>query len=120
MKLMYCLECHDVRKLDYPEVTCKCGASKGSNRIGGLHAVIQGKAIPLGFDNYSFRRALEGQTENRWGTDGQGEVFEAFVIPKDCPTVTKLEGPSVVQRAEDDPNIATAYYMDEGESCRMT
>lgn len=86
MKLIYCPKCHDVRKLDYPEVVCKCGASSGSSRIGGLHAVIRGAAIPLGFNNASLMDCLCNRPE-----DGAGLEFTAFVIPKDCPTVTKLD-----------------------------
>lgn len=91
MKLIYCPKCQDVRKLDYKPVVCNCGASRGWYHSDGLHADITGEAIPLGFDNFSFRRALVRKAEDRWGKDGQGAVFEAFVIPKDCSTVTKLD-----------------------------
>jgi len=86
MKLIYCPECHDVRKLDYPVTVCKCGASKGWYLNDGLHAMIQGAAIPLGIANRSFVTALDNRPES-----GMGECFEAFVIPHDCPTVTKLD-----------------------------
>jgi hypothetical protein len=86
MKLIYCPECHDVRKLDYQATFCKCGASSGWYEDDGLHATIQGEAIPLGFANSSLVAALENQPEY-----GMGEVFTAFVIPKDCPTVAKLD-----------------------------
>ena len=86
MKLIYCPVCNDVRKLDYQVTVCKCGASRGWYADDGLNATIQGEAIPLGFNNTSLVAALENQPE-----DGAGEVFTAFVIPKACPTVAKLD-----------------------------
>jgi hypothetical protein len=91
MKLIYCPKCHDVRKLSHKVTFCMCGASRGWYDDDGLHATVQGEAIPLGFDNLTLRSALAMKSEGGWGKDGQGEVFEAFVIPKDCPTVTKLD-----------------------------
>jgi len=86
MKLIYCPKCHDVRKLDYPVTVCNCGASKGWYKDDGLHVVIQGEAIPLGFTNDSLTDALRKRPAS-----GLGKLFNAFVIPKDCPTVTKLD-----------------------------
>jgi len=86
MKLILCPTCQDVRKLDYRVVMCNCGASSGWYEDDGLHATIQGRAIPLGFNNSSLVEAIRNRPE-----DGAGEVFTAFVIPKDCPTVTKLD-----------------------------
>lgn len=86
MKLIYCPKCQDVRKLDFAVTVCSCGASKGWYADDALNAVIQGQAIPIGFDNPTLVAALRNQPE-----DGVGEVFIAFVIPKNCPTVTKLD-----------------------------
>ena len=85
MKLILCSICQDVRKLDYKPVVCDCGASKGWYEDDGLNATIQGAAIPLGFDNSSLVAAVIDQPER-----GEGRVFTAFVIPKNCPTVMKL------------------------------
>ncbi len=89
MTLIYCPKCGDVRKLDFRVTTCKCGASKGWNVLDELNAVIQGAAIPIGFTNDSFSNALRKRRPN-----GLGKLFNAFVIPKDCPTVTKLDAKS--------------------------
>lgn len=85
MKLLFCPNCQDVRKLSYKLVVCNCGASRGWYEKDGLHATIRGKAIPLGFANSSLLEAVIDQPE-----EGTGKVFTAFVIPKDCPTVIKL------------------------------
>ena len=84
MKLIFCTECHDVFRLFEKNRKCKCGKSYG-RYVDSLNAQIHGKAIPLGILNSSFVYALRSQPEK-----GQGERFEAFVIPKDCPTVTNL------------------------------
>lgn len=88
MKLIFCPEkdCQDVRKLRDEEcVSCLCGKSGGYLLPNQLDAVIYGKAIPLGFANSSLRSALTSRPER-----GQGSVFTAFVIPKDCPTVKEM------------------------------
>lgn len=85
MKLIFCPVCHDVRKLNYKVVVCDCGASKGWYHNEHLHATIQGKAIPIGFANDSFVNALTKRP-----AEGLGKLFNAFVIPEDCPTVRSL------------------------------
>lgn len=67
--------------------TCECGRSYGQYHEDGLHATIGGgDAVPLGFANSTLVRALENQPE-----EGMGKRFEAFVIPKKCPTVHIME-----------------------------
>jgi len=82
MKLIYCPSCGEVRSLDTRITTCLCGDSFGWYKDDGLNAVIGGKAIPLGFANDSFLKALLHRPE-----EGMGERFEAFVIPKKCVSV---------------------------------
>ena len=81
MKLIICLNCDDVFKLDYKERTCKCGRAKGKYLKDGYNAVYSG-GMPLGFNNSSLTSAMRNQPE-----EGMGRVFEAFVIPKSCPTM---------------------------------
>jgi hypothetical protein len=82
MKLIFCPECQDVVKLlDRPR-RCDCGQSWGSYMEDGLHAEIAGKAIPIGFNNSTLAQALKVRPAS-----GMGARFEAFVIPKDCPTI---------------------------------
>jgi len=82
MKLIYCTECGDVVALRRQERSCICGKSKGAYCPDGLHATINGPAIPLGFANPSFIQALRNQPET-----GIGKEFTAFVIQKICDTV---------------------------------
>ena len=74
--------------MQYKLRQCKCGRSGGKYHADGEHAEIYGSAIPLGFKNSSFRKALDNQPE-----EGMGEEFIAFVIPKDCDFVKKVEKP---------------------------
>jgi len=86
MKLIFCPHCQDVRKLDYKEVRCKCERSSGWYKSDGLNAIIAGSAIPVGFHNASFSRALHSRP-----VSGPGARFEAFVIPVECPTIERLQ-----------------------------
>ena len=86
MKLIYCSHCDDVRKLSYTLTTCECGRSFGKYDKDGLNAMYSGEAVPIGFANQSFMDAFLDQPES-----GQGQRFEAFVIPKKCPTFTQVK-----------------------------
>ena len=85
MKLLYCNRCFDVIQLVKTTRTCQCGASGGHYKEDGLNAIIHGDCKPLGFVNYSFRIALENQPEH-----GAGYKFTSFAIPKNCPTVKRV------------------------------
>jgi len=83
MKLVACKECQDVFKLTYDKRRCACGKTWGYYKEDGLNAVYGGiPAVPIGFANNSLRDAVLAQP-----TEGWGKRFEAFVIPKFCPTM---------------------------------
>lgn len=86
MKLIFCPNCQDVLKFDYKSRQCKCGRSGGKYLEDGLHAEIYGLTIPLGLANSTLVKALDNRPE-----DGMGKKFTAFVIPKECPTIKKVE-----------------------------
>jgi len=83
MKLILCPKCKDVRKLLLSKVYCSCGECWGYYTADGLNAIINDKAIPLGFANSSLVEALYKRPES-----GMGAPFNAFIIPKECPTIT--------------------------------
>lgn len=86
MKLILCTKCHDVFKLDVVDRSCKCGACTGRYLKNEIDARYQGEhAVPLGFNNTLLAKAIKLQPEK-----GMGRVFEAFVIPKNCPTFIKI------------------------------
>jgi hypothetical protein len=84
MKLIFCPVCEDIVKCQKSGRTCLCGAS-GGRYINDLDAIYWGKAVPLGLANNSFLQALKSQP-----TEGMGQRFEAFVIPKSCSTFKKV------------------------------
>jgi hypothetical protein len=86
MKLLYCTKCGSVFNLDYAVKTCLCGETKGYYDEDGINATYSGEnSYPIGIDNITFRIALVQQPES-----GRGWKFDAFVIPKDCPTFEKV------------------------------
>ena len=82
VKLIFCPQCEDIRRLAHGLRYCSCARSWGYYRGDGLNAVIGGGAIPIGFENKSFVEALKSRPAG-----GMGSRFEAFVIPEKCPTV---------------------------------
>lgn len=84
MKLIYCPTCGDIIRLTYVDKSCDCGFIHG-RYVTGLVAEISKEAIPLGIDNISFLEALEFRPDI-----GSGWNFEAFVIPRNCPSVRVL------------------------------
>ena len=88
MKLLYCKTCGTVFSLlEYLKYCPGCEECCG-RYIDKVNAVWLGDAIPIGFANSSFQKALANQPEKHTGPKC-GERFEAFVIEKDCPTFRK-------------------------------
>ena len=87
MKLVLCRDCLDIFSLRRNEVRkCSCGKCSG-RYIDSLYAEYAGEpAVPIGFSNPSLVEALRNQPE-----EGPGKEFRAFVIPKKCETMTKLQ-----------------------------
>jgi len=60
MKLLLCLECSDVIKLDVDEVRmCKCGKVKGGYNKDGLTAWVNGNGYSLAFNNHELVAAIK-------------------------------------------------------------
>jgi hypothetical protein len=66
MKLLFCNKCHDVFRLDRDARKCHCGA------VGGKYV------NDLNAEYY-----------------GMGERFTAFVIPRECDTIKKVNKESL-------------------------
>lgn len=84
MKLLYCESCKDLFNLHYYIKTCSCGKASGVYEENGLDAVYTG-GVPIGFHNASFKMARIQRPEY-----GLGERFDAFIIPRICPTMKKM------------------------------
>lgn len=86
MKLLLCRKCQDVFKLQSKQKTCACGAVGGRYFEDGINAEYWGEnAVPIGFANSTLADAILDQPEEGWGKE-----FKAFVIPKVCPTMQKV------------------------------
>lgn len=115
MKLVYCPHCQDVFKMQFTFKACMCGKSGGVYESDGLHAWVGGEAKALGFDNSSLAQALIHRPER-----GMGERFDAFVIPKQCPTVHEIEDTaSMCIECELHPSIPGEEICDECALDRM-
>lgn len=84
MKLLFCPDCQDVFKLTKKVKTCECGRCKGKY-IDNINAIYN-DGIPLGFNNTTLGMAIAAQPVAGWG-----KKFEAFVIPRNSPTLTKTD-----------------------------
>jgi hypothetical protein len=90
MKLLLCLECSDVQALTYKERTCHCGKSTGYYLEDGVRVMVSGPCRVLGIANDSLAQAVAAPDR----TDGMGQEFLAFVIPRVCEKVKRLNLPT--------------------------
>jgi hypothetical protein len=90
MKLILCRNCQDVFKLSTKgNRTCECGSSGGRYLECGYNAVYWGMdAVPIGFANSTLMRAIRNRPRM-----GDGEKFTAFVMPKEVPSIRKIDRP---------------------------
>lgn len=86
MKLLLCKSCQDVVRLIDEKRVCRCGKT-GGIYVDDLNAKYFGNdAVPIGFANSSLHQAIINQP-----IGGHGKEFIAFVIPKNCSTLVKVE-----------------------------
>lgn len=78
MKLIFCTECQDVRKIT---ATCACGKSKGVYHSDGWNVTVSGPCIVLGISNTSLQGAIHLYHHNH------GADFDAFTILDDSPRI---------------------------------
>ena len=86
MKLVYCPTCQDLVRLYREDRQCKCGQSGGHYEANGRDAVLWGKAIPFGLDNWELGRALQRRPES-----SLGQAITFFIIPKISPRISYQE-----------------------------
>lgn len=58
MKLLLCLNCHDIFKLGYEVTSCKCGRCRGKYNKDGLTAVVNGEGLSIGINNNDIGPAI--------------------------------------------------------------
>jgi hypothetical protein len=78
MKLIYCPECLDMKKLRMLELReCACGKAWGYYLEDDLTAEIGGSAIPIAIGNDDFRDAIDARPKL-----GRGSAFSGRVLPE--------------------------------------
>jgi len=85
MKLIYCTHCKSVINLNKRRKICPCKRSSGK-MLDDLICEISGFAIVLQFGSTRFKEAIENQAEK-----GLGRNFDAYVLPRNTPSVKKKE-----------------------------
>jgi len=85
MKLILCIDCQDVVRLQHDTRYCKCGKASG-RYVDDVNAEVNEHAIPLGFANDDFVRAVQMRPLR-----GVGSRFQAFVIPQECESVEVIK-----------------------------
>lgn len=91
MKLLHCLDCHDVVALRTDgERACACGGARG-RYVDDLVAEFSGRAVLLGFANRTLVHALQAHEQEP--NEAMGHRFEAFVIPESAYTCRRVERP---------------------------
>ena len=78
MKLIFCLACQDVVRLEIEnEKFCKCGQSSGKYEEDGHCAWYSGKAVPIGMGNKKFAEAIvsKGKNFDAWVFDPAYKKF---------------------------------------------
>lgn len=102
MKLLTCVKCNAIFKLDYTYRECE-GGHGGGQYVDNINAQIWGnreEIFVLGFANSSFVDALraqikhgdqEGMMPYTGGFVRKGRDFTAFIIPESAPSVKRVE-----------------------------
>ena len=85
MKLLWCKACGDVFSLQRHVKWCSCKKTAGVYRDNVNAEYFGENAVPVGFHNRLFLNAVAQQPE-----EGMGKNFEAFIIPKKCPTLKRV------------------------------
>ncbi len=57
MKLLFCLECHDLFKLQFTRRSCKCGKVIGWYK-NNSEAIVNGEGLSLAIDNHDLAKII--------------------------------------------------------------
>lgn len=86
MKLILCIQCNDVIKLQRDEIRyCKCKSSSGMY-LNNMHGIYSGQfCIPLGIDNLSLMKSIQRRDMSSKNN------FEAFVVDEYSETFKRVD-----------------------------
>jgi hypothetical protein len=92
MKLLFCPECGDVKKLAAESRSCACGESWGCYKPDGLRVDVYGPALVIGLDNIHLNRVLS----IRERLPDENLTLAAWVMSDKTPNVNYHRGDSHV------------------------
>ena len=89
MKLLFCLECHDLFKLQLSKRKCKCGKVSGYYK-NNSEAIINGEGLSLAIDNHELAYIMKNKIPIKdiyyitcWVRPHEGELNSNTKIDKD-------------------------------------
>ena len=86
MKLLYCVECQDIVKLQSYKRSCTCGKASGYYHEDGNGATISSNAVVIAFGNNSFEVALrEFKSRTEWRVYHNTLRFESWLMNHKSP-----------------------------------
>lgn len=89
MKLLFCLSCNDIRKLDYDKVFCKCNKSWGFYHEDGLTATYSNNnSYIIGMSNQSISKAI---TIHKATPNSDLARIDSWIMRDDAPNIRKGE-----------------------------
>lgn len=98
MKLIYCPECLDVKKVRMLKLRrCRCGKSWGYYLDDDLTAVVGGLAVPLAVENDKLREAVARRPES-----GRGSQCRLRVLPLHYDTLRHRDEPDPAIEPDDE------------------
>lgn len=112
MKLIYCPECLDMKKVKMMDLRyCACGKSWGYYLEDDLTAVIGGLAVPVAIQNDELRRAVRQRPR-----EGRGAHLGARVLPEIYDTLrTRAEPTPEVRGVRPDDMPPETSVPSQGE-----
>ena len=93
MKLLFCMTCQQIRRIERDIVTtCACPPRKAVRAVyvDRLRVEWNGRGHLLAIHNIDFSLALTAQHKEGDPEDGMGRRFEAWVIPDCAPSVRRV------------------------------
>ena len=90
MKLLYCIVCKDMFKLQIDIVRkCKCGRSTGRYKKDGNYAEVNGKGICVAINNSSLADAIENMAQVNTNVVRKSVAKDRVVIERYNKTIPK-------------------------------
>lgn len=117
MRLVYCIKCEDVFKLEYEARSCKCGACAGANIEDTSNPAIFGEqAVIVGFDSISWPNAIKKHLLSDPSIDINTQAFILSIKNRDSAAISKEKQ----EYALNDAELSKLYsYIEHEDSDKL-